>query len=203
MGAPGSPTIASYLPSPNRERSLIPIEVNRDELYFASSKIWAFPPLSPRLACNGGAEDNGEEATVTQSQSVVLIVDDDSNIRNFVSLMIQQRGYSLLAAADGQEALTLSRTYPGEIDLVVSDVNMPRMNGLDLAGQLLDERPGIRVLMMSGIEQTTLGLPFLHKPFLPDQLWRKLDEVLTGGPKDSRESLQLEGAASPAGHWVD
>ncbi|HLK49422.1 MAG TPA: response regulator [Bryobacteraceae bacterium] len=137
------------------------------------------------------------------SQSVALIVDDDSNIRNFISLLIQQRGYSLLTASDGQEALTLSRSHAGAIDLLVSDVNMPRLNGIDLAGRLTDERPGIRVLMMSGIEQATLGLPFLKKPFLPDQLWRKLEQVFTEPPEEPRELAQLVGAAMPAGQWED
>ena len=135
------------------------------------------------------------------SQSVVLIVDDDANIRNFLSLMIQQKGYSLLTANDGQEALALSRTYPGDIDLLVSDVQMPRMNGLDLAGHVLDERPRTRVLMMSGIEPDTLALPFLRKPFLPDELWRKLDEVFAEPKENSPERALFEGVAVAAGQW--
>ena len=135
------------------------------------------------------------------SQSVVLIVDDDANIRNFLSLMIQQKGYSLLIANDGQEALALSRTYPGDIDLLVSDVQMPRMNGLDLAGHVLDERPRTRVLMMSGLEPDTLALPFLRKPFLPDELWRKLAEVFAEPKENAPERALFEGAAVAAGQW--
>ena len=62
--------------------------------------------------------------------------------------MLQQEGYFVLQAADGHEGLELSRKYDKKIDMLVTDVEMPRMNGMDLCGHLLEERPGIKVLII-------------------------------------------------------
>ena len=83
-------------------------------------------------------------------QSVILVADDEVLIRNLVTLLMQREGYFVLSAADGQEGLELSRKYPGTIDLVITDVQMPRLNGTDLCAHLLEDRPGIKVLVMSG-----------------------------------------------------
>jgi DNA-binding NtrC family response regulator len=126
---------------------------------------------------------------VERSQIVVLIVDDDATVRNFLAIIIQERGYSFLVASNGQEALTLSRTYRGDIHLLLSDVNMPQMSGPDLARHVMSERPGIRVLIMSGIEQTNLNVPFLRKPFVPHELWGKLEQVFRDHPAARRKAL--------------
>jgi DNA-binding response OmpR family regulator len=85
-------------------------------------------------------------------------------------LLLQQDGYFVLSAADGHEGLELSRQYPGSIALVITDMMMPRLNGADLCAHLLAERPGIKVLVMSGadiseIVSQNVNLPFLPKPF--------------------------------------
>src|SRR5271169_5819438 len=103
-------------------------------------------------------------------QTVILVADDAVLIRNLVTLLMQQEGYFVLSAADGHEGLELSRRYPGSIDLVITDVQMPRLNGTDLCAHLLEERPGIKVLLMSGadmreIVSQNIDLPFLPKPF--------------------------------------
>jgi len=103
-------------------------------------------------------------------QSVILVADDEALTRNLVTLLMQQDGYFVLSAADGHEGLDLSRQYPGTIDLVITDVQMPRLNGTDLCAHLLEERPGIKVLVMSGedmseIVSQNVNLPFLPKPF--------------------------------------
>jgi CheY-like chemotaxis protein len=82
--------------------------------------------------------------------SVILVADDDALVRNLVTLLMQQDGYFVLSAADGHEGLELSRQYPGSIDLVITDVKMPRLNGTDLCAHLFEERPGIKLLVMSG-----------------------------------------------------
>ena len=86
----------------------------------------------------------------TTHQAVILVADDEALIRTVVTLLLQQIGYFVLSAADGHEGLELSRHYPGRIDLVITDVNMPRMNGDDLCRHLMEERPGIKMLVMSG-----------------------------------------------------
>ncbi len=116
------------------------------------------------------------------SQTVVLIVDDDQIVLNFLTAALQERGYRVLLAASAEQALTVARADTDDIHVLLSDVNMPGMSGLELADQLLQERPGIRVLMMSGRDPAEIGnftLPFLSKPIDLDELWRKLDYVLS------------------------
>jgi DNA-binding response OmpR family regulator len=77
-------------------------------------------------------------------QPIILVADDEVMIRNLVTILLQQQGYIVLSASDGQEGLELSRKYPGPIDLVITDVEMPRLNGMDLCAHLLQERPTSR-----------------------------------------------------------
>ena len=117
-------------------------------------------------------------------QSVILVADDAVLIRNLVTLLMQQEGYFVLSAADGHEGLELSRHYPGSIDLVITDVQMPRLNGTDLCAHLLEERPGIKVLLMSGadireIVSQNVDLPFLPKPFDGQTLKARVRAILT------------------------
>ena len=117
-------------------------------------------------------------------QSVILVADDAVLIRNLVTLLMQREGYFVLSAADGHEALDLSRHYPGSIDLVITDVQMPRLNGTDLCAHLLEERPGIKVLLMSGADRREIvdqnvDLPFLPKPFDGETLKARVRAILT------------------------
>jgi len=114
---------------------------------------------------------------------VILVADDEALIRNLVTLLLQQVGYFVLSAADGHEGLELSRTYPGKIDLLITDVNMPRMNGTDLCAHLREERPGIKVLVMSGADISEIlrknaNMPFLPKPFDGETLKAAVREIL-------------------------
>jgi CheY-like chemotaxis protein len=85
-------------------------------------------------------------------QPVILVADDEALIRNLVTLLLQHDGYFVLSPADGHEGLELSRKYPGAIDLLITDIDMPRMTGTDLSGHLMEERPGIKVLVMAGAD---------------------------------------------------
>ena len=116
-------------------------------------------------------------------QSVILVADDEPLIRNLVTLLMQHEGYFVISAADGHEGLELSRKYPGAIDLVITDVEMPRMNGTDLCGHLMEERPGIKMLVMSGkdiseIIRQNANMPFLPKPFNGETLKAKVRAIL-------------------------
>jgi DNA-binding response OmpR family regulator len=116
-------------------------------------------------------------------QPVILVADDEALIRNLVTLLLQHDGYFVLSAADGHEGLELSRKYPGEIDMVITDVDMPRLNGTDLCADLLEERPGIRVLVMSGADMSEIvsqnaNMPFLPKPFNGETLKAKVRKIL-------------------------
>jgi DNA-binding response OmpR family regulator len=116
-------------------------------------------------------------------QSVILVADDEALIRNLVTLLLQHEGYFVLSAADGHEGLDLSRKYPGAIDLLITDVEMPRMNGTDLCGHLMEERPGIKVIVMSGADMSEIvgqnaNMPFLPKPFDGETLKAKVRAIL-------------------------
>ena len=105
-----------------------------------------------------------------ERQPVILVADDEVMIRDLVTVLMQQDGYYVLSAADGREGLELSHQYLGSIDLLITDVQMPRLSGTDLSAQLAKERPGIKVLMMSGADMTEIvrqnaTLQFLPKPF--------------------------------------
>ena len=120
-------------------------------------------------------------------QPVVLVVEDEVLVRNFVCLQLQREGYQVLAASDGVEALDLARAYTGSIQMLLTDVVMPRMDGLALVERLLEERPGLRVLVMSGklsseAREQSIQLPFIKKPFLAKELREKIKEVMKNPP---------------------
>jgi len=126
-------------------------------------------------------------------QAVILVADDDALIRNLVTLLLQHDGYFILSAADGHEGLELSRKYPGSIDLVITDVKMPRLNGTDLCAHLLEERPGIRVLIMSGADMSeivsrNINMPFLPKPFDGEILKARVRAILGAPPQPAIRS---------------
>ena len=103
--------------------------------------------------------------------------------RRFVTLMMRNEGYSVLSASDGYEALELSRKHPGPIDLVITDLQMPRLDGAELCGHLIKERPEIKLLMMSGadtgeITSRNANLPFLPKPFDGQALKARVQALL-------------------------
>jgi DNA-binding response OmpR family regulator len=121
--------------------------------------------------------------SVAPRQAVILVADDEALVRNLVTLLMQEQGYFVLSAADGHEGLELSRQYPGSIELVITDVEMPRLNGTDLCAHLLKERPGIKVLVMSGADMSEIvsqnvNLPFLPKPFDGQTLIARVRAIL-------------------------
>ena len=95
-------------------------------------------------------------------------------------------GYVILVAGSPAEAIRISESHPGPIQLMVTDAIMPGMNGLELASHLAAQRPEMKVLYVSGYTDDTIvhrgvlegGLAFLQKPFSPKALTRKVGEVL-------------------------
>jgi DNA-binding response OmpR family regulator len=116
-------------------------------------------------------------------QRIILVADDEVMIHDIITILLQEHGYVVLSAFDGQEALEASRRYPGTIDLVITDVDMPRLNGIELCMRLLEERPGIKVIVMSGkdkgeIVRQSINTPFLSKPFKGETLLASVREML-------------------------
>jgi nitrogen-specific signal transduction histidine kinase/CheY-like chemotaxis protein len=121
---------------------------------------------------------------------VVLLVEDEDRVRKLTSTILQERGYVVLEARDGIEALSVCESTQEKIDLLVSDVVMPELGGRELSERILAMRPEIKVLFMSGHTQDVIlkegimaGTPFLQKPFAPTGLARKVREVLNSQRK--------------------
>jgi two-component system, cell cycle sensor histidine kinase and response regulator CckA len=116
----------------------------------------------------------------------VLIAEDEEAVRALASRMLRARGYSVLEASDGVEALRLAQEYVGPIHLVLTDVIMPGMGGSMLVHQLEEARPGIKSLYISGYADNSIvhhgvldsTVAFLQKPFTLEGLTRKLREVI-------------------------
>jgi DNA-binding response OmpR family regulator len=134
--------------------------------------------------------------TSTPYRGSILLADDDVMMRNRVRTALQQEGYTVLAAADGDEALELSRTHNGPLDLLLSDIGMPRIDGISTYRHMSGSRPGIRVLFMSARLSRQLALPpslcFLAKPFEMDTLLTKVNDILTIRPPDLRVILVVD-----------
>ena len=136
--------------------------------------------LSPRRESDGGSE-------------TVLVVEDDNSLRWLTCQMLAQFGYTVVEAQDASHALGLARERAGDIDLLITDVVMPGLNGRQLARQVRQLYPHIKVLLMSGytaeiaaqIDKTDVAVAFLEKPFTPEELGEKVREVLDQG-KPSR-----------------
>jgi|ERR1017187_1083592 CheY-like chemotaxis protein len=114
---------------------------------------------------------------------VILLVDDDVHVQYFIWKLLKTDGFTILTAGDGQAALQASDNYPGTIDLLLSDVEMPRMGGLELCRNILAMRPGTKVLMMTGDLESRErvfegGLPVLQKPFTPKNLLDSIEGLI-------------------------
>ena len=113
-------------------------------------------------------------ATSAEIQKTILVVDDDPTILAFVATLLRDGGHNVLIAVDGESALRRATQHQREIHLLLTDFEMPRMSGIELATELTLARPEIKVLMMSGFEGGTLvlneGWHFLPKPFVESQL---------------------------------
>jgi signal transduction histidine kinase len=116
----------------------------------------------------------------------ILIVEDEPAVRRMASRALRAQGYAVLEAANGAEALDVLSRAAGPVDLVLSDVVMPVLNGRELSERLAVDRPEVRVLFMSGYTDDDIvrrgllqpGAPFLQKPFVPADLSRKVRDVL-------------------------
>jgi CheY-like chemotaxis protein len=117
--------------------------------------------------------------------ATVLIAEDETLVRGVVMRVLGGAGYTVIDARDGEQALEMVRAHRTPIDLVISDVVMARMGGLDLAKHLAIERPGMPVLLISGYNRDEMlddpahTIGFLQKPFTPSDLLEKVASLLT------------------------
>jgi two-component system cell cycle sensor histidine kinase/response regulator CckA len=133
----------------------------------------------------------GEEKEQTpviklDGSETVLIVEDDDSLRKLAQKSLQPHGYRVLAAENGEDALRVSKEHEGPIDLLITDVVMPKMGGKEVAERLQPLYPQMKTIYMSGYTDDSIvhrgvlapGLNFIEKPFSPEGLARKVREVL-------------------------
>jgi PAS domain S-box-containing protein len=127
-----------------------------------------------------------ESGDLPRGSETIFLVEDDASVRELAARVLRQQGYTVLEAANGAEALRLARERGEPVHLLLTDVVMPGLSGEALAEQLIQIRPGLKVLFMSGYTDDAIshrgvlepGVSFLQKPFGPPALARKVRAVL-------------------------
>lgn len=126
---------------------------------------------------------NPKEST----NKTILVVDDETMVLDVVGSYIEQLGHKVLLAKSGHEALKVASDHDGEIDLLLTDMMMPSMNGQELAEILVSTNPGVKVIFMSGLLHTAIDAQntpcfrdgFVQKPFSHKTLITHIKKVLT------------------------
>lgn len=149
------------------------------------------------LPCHEGTSSQvlagGFSMPVPQGQETILVVEDETSILEIVTTMLKEQGYSVLAASTPGEAIKQAREFAGEIQLLMTDVVMPEMNGRDLAKNLLTLYPRMKRIFMSGYTANVIahhgvldeGVHFIQKPFSLPIMAAKVREVLDSEPTPS------------------
>jgi PAS domain S-box-containing protein len=142
-----------------------------------------FPRVEP-TSQERRAAGRGIPGALTSGTGTVLLVDDEDVVRLPAGEILRGCGYDVIEARNGREALLLSEAQQGRIDLLLTDVMMPKMDGLELAKRLREKRPGTKTLYMSGctskgaIDDPGDGVAFLQKPFTAETLSLRVREML-------------------------
>ena len=144
------------------------------KLFFPPAAAGSAAPTAPQA----GAKTVPAEATV-------LIVEDETAVRNLVASTLKAEPYQLLLAKSAEEALEVASAHEGQIHLLLTDAIMPGKSGIELANALVASRPGLPVIIMSGYTDETLNVTglehevvLLHKPFTPRELRQLIRDVL-------------------------
>jgi CheY-like chemotaxis protein len=143
-------------------------------------KIYMPAAAGERAEAGGGAETGDARGSET-----IMLVEDDPSVRDLVRLMLESKGYRVIAAAGAAEA---ERLCTHDVDLLLTDVVMPEVNGRDLAERLAPSAPAMRILFMSGYSDEAVyrhgeispNAAFIEKPFTDRTLARKVRDVLDG-----------------------
>jgi len=119
----------------------------------------------------------------------ILVVDDNVDIRGFAKRFLETAGYAVITAADGEEGLRIYEAHQSSITLLITDVSMPNMNGVELADRVLGMDSKLPVLLMSGDAGSDYrGLQCVEKPFQPAELIERVNRVLDAKPGPARSA---------------
>ncbi len=151
----------------------------------AGARFEIYLPQVPEKVEDAPAEERA--AKLRRGCGTVLLVEDEADVRTLTCEFLKAAGYEVLTAADGEEGLAVGHKFADEIDVLVTDVVMPRMRGPELAKRLKRQLPELKVVYMSGYteefsEGTNVleGASFLQKPFSRDALLRQIHDTLKG-----------------------
>jgi len=143
----------------------------------------------PRVDKAVPVEEEARKRQPPRGTETILLVEDDEMVRNLVRETLEREGYKVMGAADPLEAQRIAEGHRGKIQLLITDVVMPRLNGKELAKALVERRPELKVLYMSGYTDSAIvnsgilqkEVAFLQKPFTPAALASKVRDVLESG----------------------
>ena len=140
----------------------------------------------PRVAAAAEPVLEEREEMPALEGGTILLVEDEALVRTLACEILEDAGYDVLTATDSREAINLSTAHRGEIHLLLTDLVLPGMSGVDLSRAIRESRPAIRTLLVSGYDNGLLGpeerlLPFLQKPFDRSNLLERVSEVIHSG----------------------
>ena len=114
--------------------------------------------------------------------AAVLVVEDNEALRKLVVMLLEQKGHHVLSASNGLEGLMVYTSYRMRVDLVLTDIDMPQMDGIQLAARIRAQDPARKIVFMSGRAAENPGelgnSPMLSKPFSPDKLIATIEDAL-------------------------
>jgi signal transduction histidine kinase/ActR/RegA family two-component response regulator len=159
----------------------------------------------PKTTEMPGRDDTGIVVNHPVVGATIMLAEDEPEVRAAIERMLRQGGYQVIAAADGAQALALAGAYRGTIDLLISDVVMPKLGGAALARQLSAERPGLRVLFVSGYSwegdlptgDTQGTIDFMQKPVDLDLFMRKVAALVAATPSGAVPGPPALGRSAP------
>ncbi len=136
----------------------------------------------------GGGERASPAARRRAARQTALVVDDEAPTRRFVAAVLRRHGFTVIEAADGRSAIRRVFDHHGRLDLLVTDFQMPELNGLEVAAMVSVARPETVVVMMTGDPTALAGAeasapgPVLRKPFTTDELLAAVAQALAAAP---------------------
>jgi len=146
--------------------------------------VFYLPRIDIPSASETDTPDDGER--VSGGREFIMVVEDEKEARDMVCSILRGQGHGVVSARDADDALDKCESAPGTIRLLLTDIVMPKMNGVELAEKMVEQRPDLKVIFMSGynksaaVKNSPIGKnsPYLAKPFAPDHLRQTISDLL-------------------------